>query len=141
MEKKEKKKWENKGDKRIRHSQKSLKLSEACCFMHHPFPIHNTAHWNHTKVINLWDGRSEEQASGSEELCGWFSKRIRHEHCWRNHNIEGSRRFLWSAPQKSLPLMWSLHEPPHGQGGRPFFGSWHLHASLCNSYTLSPCNI
>jgi len=40
------------------------------------------------------NGRSsEEQASGSKRLCGWFSEGIRHEDCGRKHNAEASRRF------------------------------------------------
>jgi len=76
-----------------------------------------------------FDGRSEEQASGSKGLCGWFSQGIRHEHCWRKNNIEGSRRFQWCASQKSLPFLWPLHESPHEQD-KPW-RIWELHTWLC----------
>jgi len=66
-----------------------------------------------TELITVpanFNGGSEEQASGSKKLRGWFSEGIRHEACRRKDQIEGSRRFLQGACEEPLPLLRPCHE-------------------------------
>lgn len=85
--------------------------------------------WEFRKLI-ISNGRSEEHASGSERLCGWFSEGIRHEHSGRKHKIEGSRRFEWGSCKKPLSLLRPCHENHDDQGGSHWWVS-SLHTSFC----------